>query len=1499
MLVFAKIKLNFVKNTSGRTTGSYGVTVALVNGNYAWSDGSTSPLTYTYTIDKKEITVQWNVGTYVYSGNPQGPTATASGLVSGDTLTLTVTGIETNAGNHTATVAAFTEGNYKLSANSTQAYTINHKEITVQWTVGTYEYNGSPQGPTATATGLIGEDTIDLTVTGYGTAAGNHTATVASFTEGNYKLSANSTQAYTINHKEITIVWTVGTYEYSGSPQGPTATASGLIGNDTLTLTVTGYGTNVGNHTATVKAFTNGNYTLLTDSTKGYTISQKEITVQWNVGTYEYNGKPQGPTATANGLVGNDTLALTVTGYGTNAGSHTATVVAFADGNYKLTSNSTQSYTINKKSLTLGNINLKNKIYDGTTAAEFEAVMTVTGFVDSDGVSYTAGNATANFIDANAYYATNGLVQSKGAIIVLTLNNDNGNYVTEYTIDRSKTNGTITSRTIMIDNSVYAQHIYDSGKLTYDKITASALSTYAFTYINTKDTNYQFSPTIKYMHNGMYYYGTDPKIDGITSGAAVCTNVIGSTYKVVIGLTYNKGTLEGYTSAEIRNYTLLEGSDYIIFKYKTAQANGTAYTIEDAILEGSGTTTLYGNATSATSYVTTSFTKITGVYSSTSFNISGRTLLVPYTNGTGIYELSNGTTAGNVYSALIVTDNVTLNFSGSAYLNVGAKIGYKQPNSTIVTQRGVLMNYGTINVASGCTVNAYGFIKGSGKLILANGATAVDCLRTYDFPGGTAGSSMYGNVFPANAWTAHNISCETKIMSGAKYQGFVYVSLSIVGDQKTTATVIGKAGATGCFFTPVSDGDANTYIVRTTENLSGATDLDTIVGKNQIAGQKENYSMYGTWKDSTFTMSMGSWPMKIEFTTSTTKPAPFSYADVTIKSGAELTLKNSSYMFMPGTMISIEENAELIVDGASELSMMTTAQLPASGDLRFGLYCKELKNAYIDVYGTLTVNGAIGGTINPKATTARLNINGEASSDYRSMNSTADPYYVSGAVEATGSVVDGEGNITNTITKSFYEGVSVSDGFAWKSISGLPTYTIVQHLMDGTTINTAGTTKSLKYAYADANSPPTITSSDIAATEREHYTFLGWYTDANYSTAFTSQTVENGGEYHVYAKWEYIEYTVTYVYLDDPETNNVMNLTGVTNSSSTSYTVIDALTLSDANHSEYNIFDGWYVFNPLEQTYVWVGSNKSVGVAGSEIGGYTLNTDLTFYAYMTKKETYTLKYMYQDTGGNWQTVDGGTVVEDTTVSALYDLANILNINANTSVQYYYEASKLGGWYLNQDGTGAEITTGTPMTSDIATNDVITLYAVRYDKYKVTRNYCKGSYSTTSNTTDSLWLMPGAGLAAVDWCVNTTDTYKQIMNFTHWTDSNGETVDKVYESTNGTKVMTITAAYSPGDKYWKVTLTVGSDASKISITSTANMLDTNNSTNSSFTYTSGTNYVYLLEGKDATITGTAREGFLGLSSADRTATINQISGTKTATITATSSWGSYTPKLTLT
>ena len=87
------------------------------------------------------------------------------------------------------------------------------------------------------------------------------------------------TYTLTVAQKEVGLTWGTVEFTYDGSAHVPTATATGLVGNDACTVTVDGAQINAGSYTATASALSNANYKLPAANTKDFTIAKAAATV--------------------------------------------------------------------------------------------------------------------------------------------------------------------------------------------------------------------------------------------------------------------------------------------------------------------------------------------------------------------------------------------------------------------------------------------------------------------------------------------------------------------------------------------------------------------------------------------------------------------------------------------------------------------------------------------------------------------------------------------------------------------------------------------------------------------------------------------------------------------------------------------------------------------------------------------------------------------------------------------------------------------------------------------------------------------------------------------------------------------------------------------------------------------------------------------------------------------------------------------------------------------
>ncbi len=146
------------------------------------------------------------------------------------------TGEVTIVGAGSAVITAEKEG-------VTGQYRLTVLPITVglEWS-GTEErvYDGQPSNVTAAATGLLGDDAVQVTVTGGSEKdAGTYTAKAASLDNKNYTLPEEASVSYTITPKPITALdWSDTELTYTGQPQAPTASSEEVVAGDTVEFSV-------------------------------------------------------------------------------------------------------------------------------------------------------------------------------------------------------------------------------------------------------------------------------------------------------------------------------------------------------------------------------------------------------------------------------------------------------------------------------------------------------------------------------------------------------------------------------------------------------------------------------------------------------------------------------------------------------------------------------------------------------------------------------------------------------------------------------------------------------------------------------------------------------------------------------------------------------------------------------------------------------------------------------------------------------------------------------------------------------------------------------------------------------------------------------------------------------------------------------------------------------------------------------------------------------------
>ncbi|MBE5790140.1 MAG: hypothetical protein E7325_10905, partial [Clostridiales bacterium] len=278
---------------------------------------------------------------------------------------------------------------------------ITRKPVTVTAAAGTKVYGTAEPALTATVSGTLGSDTVSYTVTREsGENVGTYPITASGDAEqGNYSVSYEG-NTFTITPSDAMTVTATG---YSGTYDGQThfagATANVIAGTtieystDNGTTWSTGVPsiTNVGTVNVLVRA-TNDNYiTKTAETTLTVTPAQVTVTAQNASRTYG-EADPETFTATVTGLIGNDTVAYTVSREGgDDAGTYRIIPTGAAtQGNYAV-SYADGTFTINQKLVTLTADN-NSKIY-GAEDPTLTARITTGELVGNDTLNYTLSRA--------------------------------------------------------------------------------------------------------------------------------------------------------------------------------------------------------------------------------------------------------------------------------------------------------------------------------------------------------------------------------------------------------------------------------------------------------------------------------------------------------------------------------------------------------------------------------------------------------------------------------------------------------------------------------------------------------------------------------------------------------------------------------------------------------------------------------------------------------------------------------------------------------------------------------------------------------------------------------------------------------------------------------------------------------------------------------------------------------------------------------------------------
>ena len=806
---------------------------------------------------------------------------------------------------------------------------------------------------------------------------------------------------------------------------------------------------------------------------------------------------------------------------------------------------------------------------------------------------------------------------------------------------------------------------------------------------------------------------------------------------ITAGSTY---LISNITLDPTSNFELTTKSVYL--KYKTAKVGDKFYTIEDAINSNvTGDIIIASNSTDTDTYVVSAFTSL-NYYNGKSFTCS-KNIIVPHADGATTFEHQQTQQTGNVGSVLIIPSGVSLTMSSSS-LNILAVISQNSTVNTCTTaKRGVVINQGTLTVKNQIksgkniipNILAYGYLKGNGNVHVENGATVTDLFHLYDFKGGVITYGIHKNTkeyLPINSYSIHNISCNVRVSTGCVYN--TYYEITMGGEWFSGIIPVVSTADSAALF-KLSSGyiekraiPAESATWKNKKDSTGITygeSLDKIKGSNQLAGQKEDIRICGTAVDGSIKITVTLKKiLSVDMETGTNNPLPVPYMDIRVCNGGDLTLVNSSYKFMPGSSLTVDDggkltlsaNAKLVLYSVEDCSVLeapvtykksdgTITSYPYSFITR---YCIDKVDAYLLINSNnVTLNGGISGKIISEKSGIKLEIKKD-SADITVLNVVHDGatqlwptnfYYADVTTRKASSARPMKpcGNIIqsySTAEESFfsagtYYSTKIDSDYVWFKNSATITYHTNGGTLNGTSGNTTQNITLPSGGYISSNLPePT----------RPYYEFNGWY----YDSALTQKATAIFASCDLYAKWTPIQYKIVY--------NFPYNECGTLVNDSLSGTEVKPLATPrqqtiTVDGTEYT-FSGWYLNSdrtgdPITEVSA-VNANKQniINVYAFYRGGtYTVNYEedpenLLHNNNLTAKKPES------------QTFDKGMAVPQSKLNSLN------SYNNETSFMFYF-----AGWYLSTDSSGTIIDS---LSSTI--DGDITLCAKWIAKHIVTINF---------------------------------------------------------------------------------------------------------------------------------------------------------------------------------
>ena len=483
------------------------------------------------------------------------------------------------------------------------------------------------------------------------------------------------------------------------------------------------------------------------------------------------------------------------------------------------------------------------------------------------------------------------------------------------------------------------------------------------------------------------------------------------------------------------------------------------------------------------------------------------TFLIPFDEAKTCYTTTPAPTTSQagakVFRTLTMTAGSSLTLENGAAISVGGQYFAAAGNGQgrIVGPYGCIkMDSGSaINVQSGASLYAWGFVSGSGAVNVQSGGSVYEWYQILDFRGGTASSKMGSKVFPFNQYAVQNVEVPLTLQAGASEN--VYTAVNAMGGIKPTSIPFiaenGMFKLTSGSLTKAYDGAAD----RIHYTIDGEAELNSLNLKlASIDVSSADYVL----------------PLTNNMT-------------INLAKGGKLTI-NQTAALLPGVEVSIAKGAELAVSSGTNIYIYDVDE--------WGGYCGGYSQQFIpvvyapgrtgsrapladvkmDVNGTLTAIGGIyttasGADICSSEGTGVYNQQGTPGKETKTYQYDGGPTRHDIPITPA-KLHNADGSYTETATASAGDVINYVNG-VWGGEE--PVELTVTFDANG----------SEEYPVEGTMEPQTVlekidTELNENAFTREGYKFKGWNTEADGSgTPYADKaTVKLTEDTTLYAQWE-------------------------------------------------------------------------------------------------------------------------------------------------------------------------------------------------------------------------------------------------------------------------------------------------------------------------------------------------------------------------------------------